>query len=192
MSVREQKKQESRRKILDAAARRLREEGLDGAGIAAVMDDAGLTHGAFYSHFKNKDELARAAFVEALSGNREGWTRGPSSEPQTDRFERLAQRYLTREHRDRLDRSCALAALCSEAARGDDAFKQTYEAELYKSLSAIMQKEIADLDEQEFSDALAFMAMMLGSLALSRAVDSEQLSEAILEAGKRHAGRMTQ
>ena len=63
-------KQESQDRILDAAARRLREEGLTGAGIAAVMRDAGLTHGAFYSHFGTKDELAGAAFAHAIGTGR--------------------------------------------------------------------------------------------------------------------------
>src|SRR5689334_10369268 len=31
------------------------------------MRDAGLTHGAFYSHFNTKDELASAAFAHAIS-----------------------------------------------------------------------------------------------------------------------------
>ncbi len=58
--TRAESKQESLDKILDAAARRIREEGLDGAAIVPVMRDAGLTHGAFYSHFSSKDDLANA------------------------------------------------------------------------------------------------------------------------------------
>ena len=65
MTVRAHLKQASLSRILDAAAIRLRAEGLSGAAIAPVMRDAGLTHGAFYSHFANKDELAAAAFRHA-------------------------------------------------------------------------------------------------------------------------------
>src|SRR3954469_25332534 len=71
--TREQSKQESLDKILDAAARRIREEGLDGAAIVPVMRDAGLTHGAFYSHFSSKDDLACAAFARAITTGRPHW-----------------------------------------------------------------------------------------------------------------------
>lgn len=190
VNVREQKKQLSRQKILDAAARRIRVEGVDGAGIAAVMDDAGLTHGAFYSHFKNKGELARAAFVEALSTNRESWAGKPSNSTWSERLSDLSERYLTSVHRDNLENSCALATLCSEMARGDSEFKKTYEAELCKTLNAVLRTDPADHSQEELSDALAFMALIVGSMTLARAVDSEQLSDAILEAGKTHAAKL--
>ena len=41
----------TRQRILEAAGRRFKQEGIDGAGVAAVMSDAGLTNGAFYAHF---------------------------------------------------------------------------------------------------------------------------------------------
>ena len=45
------------------ASRRVRAEGLNGAAVAAVMRDTGLTHGGFYKHFESKDDL----LVESLS-----------------------------------------------------------------------------------------------------------------------------
>ena len=75
-------KRESLDRILDAAARRLREKGLDGTAIVPVMREAGLTHGTFYSHFANKDDLASAAFghrsapVDRAGSNRCGANHG--------------------------------------------------------------------------------------------------------------------
>src|SRR6266498_508078 len=51
-------KQATRRRILDAAGRRFKQDGIDGAGVAALMSDAGLTNGAFYAHFASKEDLA--------------------------------------------------------------------------------------------------------------------------------------
>ena len=48
--------------IVKHAAKLFLEHG-SAVGIGDVMDDAGLTHGGFYRHFKNKDEL----IVEAVS-----------------------------------------------------------------------------------------------------------------------------
>ena len=63
MRYRPEHKIETHRKIVKDASRRVRAEGLNGAAVAAVMRDTGLTHGGFYKHFGNKDDL----LVESLS-----------------------------------------------------------------------------------------------------------------------------
>ncbi|MCM0614211.1 TetR/AcrR family transcriptional regulator [Marinobacter sediminum] len=190
MTIRATKKQESRKQILEAAAKRIRTEGINGAGIAAVMDDAGLTHGAFYSHFENKDELARAALVEALQNSRNGWTSKSTNTSWRERLAGLAKRYLTKAHRANLSNSCALATLCSEAARSDDAFKSTYESELIKTLTEVAEQDFDTLDEKQSQDVLAFMSLIVGSMVLSRAVKSRDLSDKLLIAGKNAANRI--
>lgn len=54
-----------RREILAAASTVLREQGVDGLGIAAVLDRAGLSTRAFYRHFGSKEELVAAVFLES-------------------------------------------------------------------------------------------------------------------------------
>src|SRR5690348_8574700 len=49
------KKEETRARILRAAARAIRKHGYEGVGVADVMKEAGLTHGGFYAHFKSRD-----------------------------------------------------------------------------------------------------------------------------------------
>jgi AcrR family transcriptional regulator len=53
-----------RREILAAASTALREQGVGGLSIAAVLDRAGLSTRAFYRHFASKDELVAAVFLE--------------------------------------------------------------------------------------------------------------------------------
>ena len=53
-----------RREILLAASAVLREQGVPGLGIAAVLDRAGLSTRAFYRHFDSKEELVAAVFLE--------------------------------------------------------------------------------------------------------------------------------
>ena len=48
-------KQATRQRIVEAAGRRFKQDGIDGAGVAVVMSDAGLTNGAFYGHFSSKE-----------------------------------------------------------------------------------------------------------------------------------------
>lgn len=44
-------KQKTHEKIVETASKRLREEGLEGIGVADLMKEAGLTVGGFYKHF---------------------------------------------------------------------------------------------------------------------------------------------
>jgi AcrR family transcriptional regulator len=53
-----------RREILAAASTTLREQGVRGLSIAAVLERAALGTRAFYRHFDSKDELVAALFLE--------------------------------------------------------------------------------------------------------------------------------
>src|SRR5689334_24156016 len=59
------KKEETRSRILRAAARAIRKHGYEGVGVAEVMKNAGLTHGGFYAHFESRDALLAAAAEQA-------------------------------------------------------------------------------------------------------------------------------
>ena len=54
-----------RRKILAAASKTLRESGIQGLSIAAVLERSALGTRAFYRHFDSKDELVAALFLES-------------------------------------------------------------------------------------------------------------------------------
>jgi TetR/AcrR family transcriptional repressor of nem operon len=183
--VRARGKQESLDKILDAAARRLREEGIDGAAIVPVMRDAGLTHGAFYSHFSNKDELASAAFARAITTGRAHWIKPSRGESWRARLTGLAKRYLTTAHRDDLSTSCGFAALSSDAAHATDRFRASYEHELQNSLAAICEGDEARLD-----DAIALMTVCVGGMSLARAVVDPTLSARILRVARQAAAKL--
>ncbi|QJX03089.1 helix-turn-helix transcriptional regulator [Alcanivorax sp. IO_7] len=45
----------NRERIVEEAARLFRERGFDGIGVAALMKQAGLTHGGFYGHFDSRN-----------------------------------------------------------------------------------------------------------------------------------------
>lgn len=192
MTSRSDLKEASLRRILTAGASRLRAEGLSGAAIAPVMQEAGLTHGAFYAHFNNKDELAAAAFRFALLDNRPRWMGQARKESWPGRLVRLGKRYLAMAHRDDLADSCALAALASDAARSSPGFKKVYEEELRKSLRAICNSpdEGCPIDPARLDDAIAFMALCVGGISLARAVNDPGFSEQILTVCQQAIQRM--
>ncbi len=58
------------RVILEAASTVLRENGVEGFNVAAVLQRANLSTRAFYRHFGSKDELVAAVFLEAAHAER--------------------------------------------------------------------------------------------------------------------------
>jgi AcrR family transcriptional regulator len=55
---------DTRRAILAAASECLREQGVQGLSISAVLQRAALSTRAFYRHFESKDHLVSAVFLE--------------------------------------------------------------------------------------------------------------------------------
>ncbi len=53
-----------RREILSGASKTLREQGVRGVSIAAILERTGLGTRAFYRHFASKDELVAAVFLD--------------------------------------------------------------------------------------------------------------------------------
>ena len=64
-------KQATRERILEAAGRRFKQDGIDGAGVAILMSDAGLTNGAFYAHFDSKEDLIANVLADQLRTQRQ-------------------------------------------------------------------------------------------------------------------------
>jgi AcrR family transcriptional regulator len=59
---RQKRAEDTRLRILEAAAASFAEHGYDGVSLNSLIRDSGLTKGAFYFHFPPRDELALAAF----------------------------------------------------------------------------------------------------------------------------------
>jgi AcrR family transcriptional regulator len=66
VSSREASKQETRTALIQAAMEEFAQRGLDGPSLDAICARAGYTRGAFYVHFKRRDELIIAVMERAL------------------------------------------------------------------------------------------------------------------------------
>ena len=96
-------KDATRARIVDVASRQFRENGVAAAGLAGIMAEAGLTNGAFYAHFKSKEDLLRAVLADAL-GRRETTLRTASERGAG--LEATIRDYLSPRHRDDPGRKC--------------------------------------------------------------------------------------
>jgi TetR/AcrR family transcriptional regulator, transcriptional repressor for nem operon len=65
-SAREASKRETRRALLRAAREAFAEEGLEGPSLDAICARAGFTRGAFYVHFRSREDLVVAVIEETL------------------------------------------------------------------------------------------------------------------------------
>src|SRR5688500_4069485 len=85
-------------RIVDIAATRIRRSGINGVGVAEIMQEAGLTHGGFYRHFKSRDELVGAAVERALAQG-SARTMAAAEDGGTRAFEAIIDDYLSHAHR---------------------------------------------------------------------------------------------
>ena len=104
-------KQATRARILQAAGRRFKQDGIDGAGVATLMSDAGLTNGGFYAHFSSKEDLVANVLADQLRAQRHSFDDQPSDREGLEAFVRS---YLSPEHRDQSADGCPSAALLDE------------------------------------------------------------------------------
>jgi TetR/AcrR family transcriptional repressor of nem operon len=173
-------KQVTRERIVEAAGRRFKQDGIEGAGVAAVMSDAGLTNGAFYGHFSSKEDLVAHVLADQLRAQRHDFDAQPSDRAGLEAFIRS---YLSPEHRDQPADGCPSAALVDEIARRPAATKRVFTEELTRTMDDIAARLDPTDVEAARADALALFASMLGTLQLARALTDRALSDQLLARG---------
>jgi TetR/AcrR family transcriptional regulator, transcriptional repressor for nem operon len=173
-------KQATRQRILEAAGRRFKQEGIDGAGVAAVMSDAGLTNGAFYAHFASKEDLVANVLADQLRAQRQSFDAQP---PDRGGLEAFILSYLSPQHRDQCADGCPSAALLDEIARRPVATKQVFTDELMGVIDDIASRLDSTDAEASRTDALTLFGLMLGTLQLARALTDRDLSDQLLARG---------
>ena len=178
-------KEETHRKVVEAASRRFRKDGIEATGVVDLMADVGLTHGGFYAHFSSKETLVKEALAAASSKSRERLQRAidKAREEGRDPLESIVRSYLTALHRDRPDRGCSVAALGSEIARHPRKTREAFTEGLDRTLDIIASTLPASVTAQRKEKACAIFSTMIGSLQLSRAVSDPAMSQSVIDAG---------
>jgi TetR/AcrR family transcriptional repressor of nem operon len=173
-------------RIVSVAARAIRRSGYDGTGVADIMKEAGLTHGAFYSHFASREAMLAEAARSACAESAAAVAQVVASVPADRALASMLGAYLSREHFEHVDVGCPLAALGSETSR---------QAPEVRRVATRHIKEMIDLVARQSPDwgqpgaherALVIVATMVGALLLARAVDEPGLADALREAALKH------
>jgi TetR/AcrR family transcriptional regulator, transcriptional repressor for nem operon len=173
-------KQATRRRIVEAAGRRFKQDGIDGAGVAAVMSDAGLTNGAFYGHFTSKEDLVANVLADQLRAQRH---RLDAHAPDRTGLEAFIHSYLSPQHRDQSADGCPSAALLDEIARRPTATRQVFTDELLGTADDIAARLNPTDAEASRTDALTLFGLMIGTLQLARTLTDRDLSDQLLARG---------
>lgn len=173
-------KDEVRSRIVAVASQALRRGGLDGVGIPALMKKAGLTHGGFYGHFKNRGALLAAAITRSAESTAEG-VFGDASKS----LEAMLGDYLSMAHVEHPEQGCVLAALGTEGGRQPAVVRKAFAHTARGFLHLVQQKLHPGSPPQALSaEALALAARMIGAVLLARLVQDEALAARILAAAR--------
>lgn len=177
-------KEETHKRVVEAAARRFRKDGIESTGVVDLMADAGLTHGGFYAHFSSKETLVKEALAAASMKSRTH-LQGQIDEARAegrDPLEAIVRSYLTATHRDRPDRGCSVAALGSEIARHPRKTREAFTEGLEKTMG-IIASALPETVPNRQERAYAIFSTLIGALQLSRAISDSTMSQAVIDAG---------
>ena len=173
-------KDTTRQHIIDVASRQFRGNGVAAVGLAGIMSDAGLTNGAFYTHFDSKEDLVRAVLLNGLD-RREQRLRTVAAD--NAGLETMIRDYLSPSHRDRPGTGCPTAALVAEVARHPRTTRDAFTAKVSTFIELIATQIQAGSPGERRRNAVAIYGMIVGTLQLARAVNDKTLSDEILESG---------
>jgi TetR/AcrR family transcriptional repressor of nem operon len=174
-------KQRTRTRVLKAAARQLRAHGPQGVGVAAVMAEAGLTHGGFYAHFPSRSAFLEAAFDQMLADSPASMlSRSPDALP-ADVLSRFVETYLSPRHRDARTGGCPLPLLAGDAPRLESTLERRLASSVQR-MREVVATHLEQLGHPSPDDAASScVAELIGAVILSRVERNRRDSTRLLE-----------
>ena len=184
MPYNKEHKQKSRERILDSAAKLFINRGFDGTSIDDIMAKADMTRGAFYAHFGNKSELYEQALLFAATNSLFA-TPKPEDLSEKDFLHKILQSYLSMTHLQR-EMPCPMAFLVTDVVNRDPLVRKTY-TRIYKGMNKVLTKNAQAFSNCNQDTILAITAMMIGGVAVSRALDDTKTAQRLLSSCRRVA-----
>jgi AcrR family transcriptional regulator len=185
-------KEETRQKMLKAASCGFRKHGYAGIGVDGLSKAAGVTSGAFYSHFGSKDGAFTVVLAAGLDEVIEGVPRF-QAEHGANWVEAFAEYYLGKAHRSDLESGCAMATLAPEVVRFGSEVQGIFEEKMIAIAGLIAHGLAGASDEDRLARAWSMLGVLIGGINVARAMKSSKVSEeiavAITAAAIKAAGR---
>ena len=174
-------KARTRARILDEASKAMRAHGPSGISVADLMKRAGLTHGGFYAHFKNRDDLVACAVERMFEDNRSMLqARLEDLEDPAARLCALIDNYLSDRARLSVERACPLPTLTGEAARMPEDARERFDRGI-EGFHGMVHDAIAAIGANDADEiASSVMAEMVGAMAIARATRDQAQASGLL------------
>lgn len=175
-------KQKTRDSIVASARNLFIEKGYTEVSIDEIMADAGLTRGGFYNHFKNKEDLFKAAIDSFMACDYFETLGAPPFDKSfcaTALANHFVTAYLSKHHMRGGNGVCPLIALPTDVARAAPAIKASYQ-KLFEGMLGIFERAVKPGTDQEMQErALTLAATCVGGMVLARALGDNALSDRI-------------
>ena len=186
MRYKPERKEETYQRIVEKASREFREHGFEGVGIAALMKKLELTHGGFYAHFENKDDLVRKAISFAF-------------DEADETMEQVAREhgilgvidlYLSAGHVESAGLGCPVPALASEVSRQNHLSTELFSARLQRRIEFLAEDLPGDSTRDRVELATFVFSSMVGAVSAARATSDSTQREWILDSARRQLRKL--
>ena len=174
-------KENSRKKILSSAITLFSTKGFDQVSIDDLMTHAGLTRGAFYAHFESKQTVYSKAIIAGAKKSRITHKK-PKNISDEEWAKDLLYGYLSEDHLEQRFSPCPLAFLVTDIANNEEEVRTTY-TRMYKMLNKTIQAQLSNNPGQPApseQEILATTAMMIGGVAIGRALNDNAITKDLL------------
>ena len=176
-------KEQTREKMVQVASRKFRKEGFDGVSIGDLMAKLKLTHGGFYRHFSNKEQLYTEALTFSIKDVQTRMAdRAANANDLTLR--QVIAAYLSIEHCEGIADGCPIAALSTEIARQSPRVQSTFDEALVAYMEKFLPLMPGKSKTERKEQFLVLFSGMAGALSVARAVFDPALRQSILKSAR--------
>jgi len=168
-----------RGQILKRVVPFLKRHGTDGASVDEIMKAAGLTSGALYSQFKNKEDLCTQAICSALDAMLDSYQK-IAREQGREGLKLIVSKYLTEAHAGDVSGGCTFAALGSHMAKATPRAKRAYERRIQSLVQIFVDALGPGPEKERRAKAQHILSSLLGALTFARALSDGEASKDFL------------
>jgi AcrR family transcriptional regulator len=180
-------KAKARDALLQSATKALRKNGFNGIGVDGLATSAGVTSGAFYSNFSNKEELLKDV-IDANLGQPFIDPNSGTLEKRHERLKDFLKMYISAQHCADPGNGCVIPTLSADVVRSSDAVREVYRQRMKEFVGKIARAigHGADADGRAWS----VMALMVGAISVARALPEGPEAETMLGAALEQASAL--
>ena len=179
----------ARAALLQAGMREMKVAGFNGIGVDGLASAAGVTSGAFYSNFVNKEEMLQAIVEVAVGEPFLADSESGTKAEKRSQLKSFLSDYLSAHHVENPGDGCVMPALSADVARASAATREAYESRI-----VALAERVADLLDGRRPDrerrAWSIVALIVGAVSISRAMSTPATQVEVIDAARRTAGRL--